>query len=75
MIEYVAHMGKMRIAYEMSFVNLKGRFQKESQQRCRDNIKMDLQELGFEYVDWIQGAQDRVQSCGHGNESWGNKKL
>jgi hypothetical protein len=22
---------------------------------------MDLQEMGFEYVDWIHGTQDRVQ--------------
>ena len=24
-----------------------------------DNIKMDLQEVGYEGVDWIQLAQDR----------------
>ena len=27
--------------------------------RCVDNIKMDLQELGCEYMDWFGLAQDR----------------
>jgi len=29
--------------------------------RCRwvDNIRMDLQEMGFRYMDWIGLAQDR----------------
>jgi len=27
--------------------------------RCVDNIRMDLQELGCGYVDWIWLAQDR----------------
>jgi hypothetical protein len=27
--------------------------------RCVENIKMDLQELGFGYVDWIGPAQNR----------------
>jgi hypothetical protein len=27
--------------------------------RWEDNIKMDLREIGFEDVDWIQLAQDR----------------
>jgi len=27
--------------------------------RCVDNIRMDLQELGCEYVNWIGLAQDR----------------
>jgi hypothetical protein len=26
-----------------------------------DNIKMDLREIGFNGVNWIQLAQDRVQ--------------
>jgi len=32
--------------------------------RWEDNIKMDLQELGCEGVDWIELAQDR-DSGGH----------
>ena len=27
--------------------------------RWEDNIKMDLQEVGYEGVDWIELAQDR----------------
>ena len=27
--------------------------------RCEDNIKIDLQELGYGGVDWIELAQDR----------------
>jgi hypothetical protein len=30
--------------------------------RCKDNIKMDLQKLGWRIVEWIAVAQDR--------ESW-----
>jgi hypothetical protein len=29
--------------------------------RWRDNIKMDLREIGIEGANWIQLAQDRVQ--------------
>jgi hypothetical protein len=28
--------------------------------RWRDNIRMDLMEVGWEVVDWIHVAQDRV---------------
>ena len=30
-----------------------------SRHRCDDNIKMDLQEMGCEGMDWIDVAQDR----------------
>jgi hypothetical protein len=29
--------------------------------RCEDNIRMDLKEIGWEVVDWIQLAQDKDQ--------------
>jgi hypothetical protein len=29
--------------------------------RCKDNIRMDLREKGWEVVDWIRVAQDRDQ--------------
>jgi hypothetical protein len=38
---------------------------------------MDLREIGFGDVDWIQWAQDRDQvagSCEHGNEPSGSIK-
>jgi hypothetical protein len=31
--------------------------------RWEDNMNMDLREMGFESVDWIHLAQDRVQQC------------
>jgi hypothetical protein len=34
-----------------------------------NNIKMDLIEIGWVGMDWIDPAQDRVEvSCEHGNE-------
>ena len=30
-----------------------------SRRRCEDNIKMDLQKVGCEGMDWIELAQDR----------------
>jgi hypothetical protein len=34
-------------------------------QRCADNIRMDLREIGLEGMDWIHLAQDRHegQAC------------
>jgi len=29
--------------------------------RCEDNIKMDLQEVGYGSMDWIELAQDRYR--------------
>lgn len=29
--------------------------------RWEDNIKVDLQEMGYDVVDWVQLAQDSVQ--------------
>jgi hypothetical protein len=45
-------------------------------QRWEDNIKMDLQEVGCEGMDWIDLAQDRDRwgTCGYGNELWGSIK-
>jgi hypothetical protein len=34
---------------------------RRSRHRCEDNIKMDLKEIGWEVVDWIHLAQDRIQ--------------
>jgi hypothetical protein len=29
------------------------------QHRCEDNIKMDVKEIGWEGIDWINLAEDR----------------
>jgi hypothetical protein len=42
-----------------------------------DNIKMDLREIGWDGMDWIDLAQDMDQrrgSCEHGNETSGSIK-
>jgi hypothetical protein len=43
-----------------------------SRRRWYDNIKMDLREIGWGGVDWINLAEDRDQwregSCEHDNE-------
>jgi hypothetical protein len=33
----------------------------EIRRRCVDNIKMDLREIGWDGVDWMDMAQDRDQ--------------
>jgi hypothetical protein len=40
--------------------------------RWADNIKMDLREIGWDGMDWIDLAQDG--SCEHGNEPSGSMK-
>jgi hypothetical protein len=40
-----------------------------------DNIKIDLREIGWDGMDWIDLAQDRDQgygSCEHGDEPSGS---
>jgi hypothetical protein len=41
--------------------------------RWVDNIKMDLREIGWDGVDWIDMVQDRNQ-CKHGIEPSGSIK-
>ena len=43
---------------------------------CVDNIRMDLQEVGCGYMDWIGLAQDRqvADACECGNEPSGSVK-
>jgi hypothetical protein len=59
---YVACMGKMRSAYRI-FV---GKPKKRTpfwrpRRRKRDNVKIMLNEIGYEDVNWIQLTQERVQ--------------
>jgi hypothetical protein len=43
--------------------------------RWVDNIRMDLREIGWDGMDWIDLAQDREGSCEYGNKTSGSIKL
>jgi hypothetical protein len=55
---HVARMGETRNAYRILVGMPEG---KRPRRRWVDNIKMDLRELGWDVVDWIELAQDRDQ--------------
>jgi hypothetical protein len=57
---HVARMGEGRGAYRILVGRPEGR-RSLGRPKCRweDNIKMDLQELGWGGMDWIDMAQDR----------------
>jgi len=57
---HVAHMGEERGVYRVLVGKLK-RKRPLGRPRSRwvDNIRMDLQEVGCGYMDWIGRAQDR----------------
>jgi len=54
---HVALMGEERVVYRV----LMGGKEPLGRPRCRcvDNIRLDLQEVGCGYMDWIGLAQDR----------------
>jgi hypothetical protein len=53
-------MGEVRGAYNILVGRPEGRRPLgRSRRRREDNIKMDLKEIGFGDVDWIDLAQDR----------------
>ena len=57
---HVARMGEERGAYRVLVGKPEGkRPLGRPRRRCVDNIKMDLQEVGCGYVDWIGLAQER----------------
>ena len=57
---YVARMGEERGVYRVLVGKLEGkRSLRRPRRRWVDNIRMDLQEVGCGYVDWIGLAQDR----------------
>jgi hypothetical protein len=60
--EHVARMGERRVAYRALVWKPEGRrpFGKP-RRRWEDNIKMDLREVGWGGMDWINLAQDRGQ--------------
>jgi hypothetical protein len=57
---HVAQMGERRNLYRLLEEKLKGK-RPLGRQRCRwvDNIRMDLGEVGWGDVDWIDLAKDR----------------
>ena len=57
---HVARMGEERVAYRVLVWKPEGR-RPLGRPRCRwvDNIRMDLQEVGCGYMDWIGLAHDR----------------
>jgi len=57
---HVARMGKERGLYKFLLGKPEGRRPLgRARRRCVDNIRMDLQEVGYGYMDWIGLAQDR----------------
>jgi len=57
---HVARMGEERVVYRVLMGKPEGkRPLGRSRRRWVDNIRMDLQEVGCGYVDWIGLAQDR----------------
>jgi hypothetical protein len=59
-VRFFAHMEEIRIAYKILVGKPEGkRPLGKTRRRWEDNIKMDIKEIGWEYVDWIHLAQDR----------------
>jgi len=57
---HVARMGEERRVYRFLVGKPAGkRPLVRPKRRCVDNIRMDLQEVGCGYMDWIGLAQDR----------------
>jgi transcription termination factor 2 len=60
--EHVARMGEGRGVYRVLVGRPEGkRPLGRPRRRWKDNIKMDLREIGIDGANWIQLAQDRVQ--------------
>jgi hypothetical protein len=58
--EHVAHMGVGRDVYRILVRNSGGkRPLGRPRRRWENNVKMDLQEVGCRYIDWIELAKDR----------------
>jgi hypothetical protein len=55
-------MGDMRDAYKILVrIPERKRLLGRPKHRWKDNIRIDLREIGWEVVDWIHAAQDRDQ--------------
>jgi hypothetical protein len=69
--EHVARIGEKRNAYKILVGEPEGkRPLGRPRRRWVDNIKMDLREIGWGRMDWIDLAQDREVEgcCQHGNK-------
>jgi len=59
-VGHVARMGEERGPYRVLLWKPEGkRLLGRPRHRWVDNIRMDLQEAGFGYMEWIELAQDR----------------
>jgi hypothetical protein len=59
---HVARMGEGRGVYRVLVGNPEGkRPLGRPRRRCKDNIKLDLREIGIDGVNWVHLAPDRVQ--------------
>jgi hypothetical protein len=59
---HVAHKGERRNGYRVLVGKPEGRRPLgRHRQRCEDNIKMDLWQMGWDCVDWINLTHDRDQ--------------
>ena len=59
-VRHVARMGEERVVYRVLLGKPEGkRLLVRPRRRWVDNIRMDLQEVGCGYMDWIGLAQDR----------------
>jgi hypothetical protein len=57
---HVARMGEESVVYRVLVGKPEGkRPLRRHRRRWVDNIRMDLQEVGFKYMDWIGLVQDR----------------
>ena len=76
---HVARMGEERGAYRVLVGKPEGkRPLGRPRRRWVDNIRMDLQEVGCGYVDWIglaQGIDRWRDACECGNEPSGSIKM
>jgi hypothetical protein len=60
--EHVARLGEKRNLYKILVGKPEGKRRLEiHRRRWEDNIRIDLRETGWEFVDWIRLAQDTDQ--------------
>jgi hypothetical protein len=56
---YLARMGYVRNSYKILVRKREGTRPRRGHKRGWEDIKMDIREVGFEGMDWINLAQDR----------------